>query len=107
MKCVTVFYPSKDNEAFDHEFYRRRHVPLIEEILGNSLQRIEVRRGTPNPDGTPPLYTAVISIWIADWEGYQKAMALRAKELIDEVPLFTKVMPTFQTDEVFYTGPGG
>jgi uncharacterized protein (TIGR02118 family) len=106
MKCITVFYPSKDNEAFDHEFYRRRHAPLIENILGNSLHRIEVRKGTPAADGTPPLYTAVISIWIADWEAYEKAMALRAKELIDEVPLFTRVMPTFQTDEVFYTGPG-
>jgi uncharacterized protein (TIGR02118 family) len=107
MKCITVLYPSKDNEAFDHEFYRRRHVPLIEDILGKSLQRIEVRKGTPNPDGSPPLYVAVISIWIADWEGYQQAMALRARELIDEVPLFTKVMPSFQTDEVVYAGPGG
>ena len=79
MKCITVFYPSKDNEAFDHEFYRRRHAPLIENILGNSLHRIEVRRGTPAADGTPPLYTAVISIWIKDWEAYEKAMALRAQ----------------------------
>jgi uncharacterized protein (TIGR02118 family) len=105
MKCISVFYPSKDNEAFDHEFYRQRHAPLIENILGKSLHRIEVRKGTPAPDGTPPLYIAVISIWIADWEAYERAMAVRAQELIAEVPLFTKVMPTFQTDEVSYTGP--
>ena len=56
MKCITVFYPSKDNEAFDHEFYRRRHVPLIENILGKSLHKIEVRRGTParSPRTLPP-----------------------------------------------------
>jgi uncharacterized protein (TIGR02118 family) len=106
MKCITVFYPSKDNDTFDHEFYRTRHAPLIENILGKSLHRIEVRRGLPAPDGTPPLYTAVISIWIADWDAYEKAMAVRAQELIDEVPLFTKVMPSFQTDEVYYTNPG-
>ena len=40
MKCITVFYPSKDNEAFDHEFYRRRHAPLIENILGKSLHKL-------------------------------------------------------------------
>ena len=50
------------------------------------------------------MYTAVISIWIADWAAYETAMAVRAKELIDEVPLFTKVMPIIQTDEVAYPG---
>ena len=107
MKCITVFYPSKDNEAFDHEFYRRRHAPLIENILGKSLHKLEVRRGQPGPDGAPPAYIAVISIWIADWAAYEKAMAIRAKELIDEVPLFTKVMPIIQTDEVSYVSAGG
>ena len=106
MKCITVFYPSKDNDAFDHEFYRTRHAPLIENILGKSLHKLEVRRGLAAPDGTPPLYTAVISIWIADWDAYEKAMTARAQELIDEVPLFTRVMPAFQTDEVYYTHPG-
>lgn len=77
MKCISVFYPSKDNDAFDHEFYRQRHAPLIENILGKSLHKIEVRKGTPAPDGTAPLYTAVVSIWIADWEAYEKAMAGR------------------------------
>jgi len=105
MKCITVLYPSEGNASFDFEFYRTRHARLIEDILGDSLHRIEVRRGTPGPDGRPPLYTAVISIWISNWGGYEQAMARRAQELIDEVPLFSKAMPTFQTDEVFYTGP--
>jgi uncharacterized protein (TIGR02118 family) len=102
MKCITVLYPAKDNASFDFQFYLRRHVPLIEDILGKSLHRLEVRRGQPAADGTAPLYTAVISIWIADWAAYEAAMAARAKELIDEVPLFTKVMPIIQTDEVAY-----
>jgi uncharacterized protein (TIGR02118 family) len=102
MKCITVLYPAKDNAAFDHQFYLQRHVPLMENILGKSLHKLEVRRGQPGPDGTAPMYTAVISIWIADWAAYEQAMSLRAKELIDEVPLFTKVMPVIQTDEVSY-----
>lgn len=102
MKCITVLYPAKDNAGFDFQFYLSRHVPLIEDILGNSLHKLEVRRGQPAADGSPPVYTAVISIWIADWAAYETAMAARAKELIDEVPLFTKVMPIIQTDEVAY-----
>jgi uncharacterized protein (TIGR02118 family) len=102
MKCITVLYPATDNASFDFQFYLRRHVPLIENILGKSLHNLEVRRGQPAADGTAPLYTAVISIWIADWAAYETAMAARAKELIDEVPLFTKVMPIIQTDEVAY-----
>jgi uncharacterized protein (TIGR02118 family) len=107
MKCITVLYPAKGNERFDFEFYRKRHIPLIQEILGKSLHGLEVRSGQPAPDGAPPTYIAVISIWIADWPAYERAMAARAQELIDEVPLFTKVMPTIQTDEVFYPSAGG
>jgi hypothetical protein len=65
-----------------------------------------VRRGQPAPDGSPPTHIAVISIWIADWQAYERAMAVRAQELIAEVPLFTKVMPIIQTDEVFYPSVG-
>src|ERR1700680_2036154 len=49
MKSISVFYPSKDNEAFDHEFYRPRHAPLIENILGKSLHKIEVRERHARP----------------------------------------------------------
>ena len=102
MKCITVLYPAKDNEAFDHAFYKARHAPLIKDILGPALHRIEVRKGStggagPGSDAT---YIAVISIWIADWDAYEKAMEGRTQELIDEVPLFTKQMPVIQIDEV-------
>ena len=49
MKCITVLYPAKDNDAFDFEFYLRRHVALIQDILGKSLHRIEVRKGATAP----------------------------------------------------------
>ena len=50
MKCITVLYPSKDNEGFNFDFYRTRHTKLIEDILGPSLHRIELRSGLPGPD---------------------------------------------------------
>ena len=42
MKCITVLYPAKDNDSFDFDFYLRRHVPLIQDILGKSLHRMRV-----------------------------------------------------------------
>ena len=104
MRCITVLYPAKDNEGFDHDFYKRRHAPLIKDILGPALHKIEVRKGSTGAagPGSDPTYIAVISIWIADWEAYEKAMATRTQELIDEVPLFTKQMPQVQIDEVAF-----
>ncbi|MDA8050888.1 MAG: EthD family reductase [Rhodospirillales bacterium] len=104
MRCISVLYPMQDNEDFDFEFYKRRHVPLIRDILGRSLHKIEVRKGHSSHGGGAPTYVAVISIWIADWEAYEQAMAARTQELLDEVPLFTKVMPIMQIDEVFCEG---
>jgi uncharacterized protein (TIGR02118 family) len=100
MKCITVLYPAKDNDGFDHDFYLKRHGPLIKDILGPALHKLEVRKGIPEPGNPPPTYIAVISIWIADWEAYLKAMETRTQELLDEVPLFTKQMPIIQVDEV-------
>ena len=103
MKCINILYPAKDNDAFDFRFYLDRHVPLIKDILGKSLHRLEVRKGATSQDGSgPPTYTCVISIWIADWPAYENAIAARASELIAEVPLFTKVMPIIQIDEVIH-----
>ena len=107
MKCITVLYPLKGNESFDFDFYRRRHVPLIQDILGSSLHRIEVRRGTAGHDGAAPQFTCVVSILISDWAAYEKAMATRTQELLDEVPLFSKVMPVIQVDEVLYSSVDG
>ena len=100
MKCITVLYPAKDNEGFDYDFYRTRHAPLIKDILGPALHRLEARRGGRGPNGEPATYAAVVSIWIADWAAYEDAMALRTQELLDELPLFTKALPLVQIDDV-------
>jgi uncharacterized protein (TIGR02118 family) len=102
MKCITILYPAEGNEGFDFGFYERRHAPLIKDIMGPSLHRIEVRRGVPDPQNPNPQYVAVISIWVKDWAHYQKAIAERQQELIDEAPLFTKQMPQVQIDEVAF-----
>jgi uncharacterized protein (TIGR02118 family) len=106
MKCITVLYPSKDNEDFNFEFYKNRHAKLIEDILGPALARTEIRRGLPGPDGQLPPHIATISFWIRDWDSYEKAMAARAPELIAEVPLFSKQQPSFQIDELVYEYEG-
>src|SRR5678815_2130676 len=56
MKCINILYPAKDNGAFDFDFYLRRHVPLIKDILGDSLHRLEVRKGASAQDGGSPRY---------------------------------------------------
>ena len=66
MKCITVLYPAKGNEQFDFEFYRKRHIPLIEDILGKSLHGLEVRRGQAAPDGSPPTHIASLPLFAPD-----------------------------------------
>ncbi len=103
MRCITVLYPHANNEV-DFEHYRKVHAPLIVDVLGKALHRLEVRRGVSSPDGSqPPMYAIVVNIWIADDELYETKIAARQQELIDDVKNFTKVMPTMQIDEVFFS----
>jgi choline dehydrogenase len=50
MKCITVLYPAKGNEQFDFDFYRKRHIPLIEDILGKRHVFVRTSPEMDRPD---------------------------------------------------------
>ena len=100
MRCITILYPSKDNDDFNFDYYRDVHAPLIKEIMGDSMHKLELRRGTDVQTGVKPQFVATITIWVADWAKYEERVPPRQQEMIDQLPHFTKQMPQVQIDEV-------
>lgn len=99
-RCITVLYPNKPGVTFDFDYYRKHHATLIDRLYGNSIAKLELRRGSATPDGSPVPYIAVINIWIADQAAFDSAGAQHGATLIADVPNFTNTMPTIQIDEI-------
>ena len=99
-RCITVMYPNTPGVTFDFGYYLEHHATLIDRLYGNSIAKLELRRGSATPEGSPAPYVAIINIWIADQEAFDSAGAKHGATLIADVPNFTNTMPTIQIDEI-------
>jgi uncharacterized protein (TIGR02118 family) len=99
-RCITVLYPNTPGVTFDFDYYLKHHATLIDRLYGNSIARLELRRGSATPDGSPAPFIAIINIWIADQDAFDSAGAKHGSTLIADVPNFTNTMPTIQIDEI-------
>jgi uncharacterized protein (TIGR02118 family) len=99
-RCITVMYPNTHGVTFDFVYYLEHHATLIDRLYGNSIAKLELRRGSATPEGSPAPYVAIINIWIADQEAFDSAGAKHGATLIADVPNFTNTMPTIQIDEI-------
>ena len=99
-RCITVMYPNKPGVTFDFDYYLKQHATLIDRLYGASIAKLELRRGSATPDGSPAPYVAIINIWIADQAAFDSAGAKHGATLIADVPNFTNTLPTIQIDEI-------
>ena len=56
---VSVMWPNSDDATFDHDYYLQTHIPMLVELLGDTLKKVEVDRGIGGlQPGAPPPYVA-------------------------------------------------
>ena len=56
---VSVLYPNEAEKKFDHDYYANQHLPLVKELLGETLLRAEVDRGVGSAEpGAPAPFVA-------------------------------------------------
>jgi uncharacterized protein (TIGR02118 family) len=99
-RCITVLYPNKPGVTFDFEYYLKHHATLIDRLYGASIAKLELRRGSATPDGSPAPHIAIINIWIADQAAFDAAGVKHGATLIADVPNFTNTLPVIQIDEI-------
>jgi uncharacterized protein (TIGR02118 family) len=96
---VSVLYPAKDGATFDHDYYLRKHMPMVEERLrGFGLRRWEVDRGI-GPGGAPP-FVAVGHLYFDALADFEAGMSAHGKGLMADVPNYTTIQPVVQVAEI-------
>ena len=98
---VSIMYPNAPEARFDHEYYRTRHLPLIQKRMGSALRYYTIDKGLTGgaPDAPVP-YIAMCHLICDSIESYQSGFGPHAQEIRADIPKFTDRTPVRQISEV-------
>jgi hypothetical protein len=109
---LTMTYPNSKGLKFDGEYFRDKHLPLLRNVYGDSLERIELRLAPRVPissmglgarasNGPPPApVKADISMWIRDLPAFGAATKKAAAEVQADFAKVTDGAAVVQYDQL-------
>ena len=103
IKLMAIYYQPQEGEAFDEEYYVKKHLPLVKRTLPGVVGTYYAK-GMPTPTGEKP---PVVGIGIVAWEDmelFRQDMASREVQKIrDDHPNYCtgrSEVVTFLVEEV-------
>ncbi len=100
MVLVSVMYPSGSGASFDHDYYLKKHIPLVKERWGfMGLEDVRIVRGVGTPDGSTPPYQVIALLSFRSAQDFQNAAQAHSLEIFADIPKFTNVQPIVQINE--------
>ncbi len=98
---VTVLWSSADDTTFDHDYYLQKHIPMLGELLGDKLKRVEVVRGIGGLEpGSPPPYVAITHLYFDSVDDFQSAFGPHVEKITGDERNFTNIPVRVQISEV-------
>jgi uncharacterized protein (TIGR02118 family) len=98
---VSVMYLNEAGKTFDIDYYRDKHMPLVQVRVGAALKRISVLKGIAGgTPGSPPPYLAIGELSFESTDTFKAAFGPQAKTIMADVPNFTNATPVAQISEV-------
>ena len=98
---VSVLYPNEEGKKFDMSYYCAKHMPMVQEKLGDACKGIAVEQGLGGGDpGSPPPYIAMGHIFFDSVEAFQSAFGPVAGDIMADIPNYTDIQPLLQVSDV-------
>lgn len=92
-------YPKQEAGEFNYEYYLEKHMPLVQERLGDALKRAEVYKGLSGAGGAAETYVTVACLFLESVEAFGSSFGPHAEEIMGDIPNFTNIEPTVQIEE--------
>jgi uncharacterized protein (TIGR02118 family) len=97
----SVMYPSTPGGRFDHDYYRDKHMPLVQERMGKYLKAYAIERGVSGgAPGQPAAYVVIGNLLCESMEDFRAGFRPHAKELQADMTNYTDIAPTVQFSEI-------
>lgn len=98
---VSVMYPNGPDIRFDMDYYCNTHVPMVANILGDTLKAGAVDAGIAGgADGEPPAFIAIGHLSFDSVEAFQNSFGPNAEEILADLPNFTNSQPQIQINDI-------
>jgi uncharacterized protein (TIGR02118 family) len=98
---MSVYYPANGGSKFDHDYYRTRHMPLIQQRLGRACLRYEIDKGLGGREpGSAPDFVAACHVYSPNLQRFQQAFSAHRSEIAADVANYTDIVPIVQFSEV-------
>lgn len=101
MRAYTAIFPGGAGIHFDYDYYRDRHLAVMQRLYGAALTRVEMRRPVVAEGESPSPYAAIVNFWITDPEVFAKASAANGQTMVQDRAHFTNGEQKVQSEVVF------
>lgn len=96
---LQVLYPVHDETHFDHDYYTATHIPLVDEHMGEHIDRTSISKGLAGGPDVPAGFYVVATMIFASMDNLQTALEVAGPVLAD-IPNFTNTEPKMLIGEV-------
>lgn len=79
--CLSMLFENGAKAKFDKGRYVTRHLPLLREVYGDSVERIELRTPPEGSRGMPPALLATTTLWIRDVAAFSQKLGAHAARI--------------------------
>lgn len=98
---VTILYPNGDGKNFDMDYYSNKHMPMVADLLGDSLKLFEIDKGIAGKTPDDPIpYLAIGYLYFDRLSAYQHSFRPNAEKIRKDIPNYTNIQPVIQISEV-------
>ena len=98
---VSVLYPNTEGKKFDMEYYLSKHIPMVQQKLGDACKGVAVEAGLGGAEpGSPATYIAMGHLYFDSVEAFQTAFGPHAQAIMGDIPNYSDVQPAIQLSEV-------
>jgi uncharacterized protein (TIGR02118 family) len=99
---VSVSYPATPGARFDLDYYMKKHIPMVEQLLTKfGMSGYSVSKGLAGfAPGSPAEFMIMAQINIDTMEHLQAGMAAESPTIMADIPNYTDIQPHIQIDEV-------
>jgi len=93
-------YAGAPGKKFDWDYYMKKHIPAVRQLVGHGLVRVEVDKGigSAQPGAAAP-FVAIAYMYFNTMEDMLKVQSQSGASMAD-IPNFTDIQPQIQISEM-------
>jgi uncharacterized protein (TIGR02118 family) len=98
---VAILYPGGEGKTFDMDYYSKKHIPLVQQLLGDAMKGASIDKGIgSNAPGAAAPYVAIGYLYFETLAAYQDGMKANIDKIRADIPNYTNITPVVQVSEV-------